>query len=115
MHGFSNAQALDYVYDDRGRLVGVIDPSGVTARYRYDATGNLVAIDRPTTGQPSILSIVPSHGVPGDTVRIHGVGFHRRPVGTPCASTGSTLPSNQPPPVNSLSASQTEPPQARSR
>jgi YD repeat-containing protein len=35
------AQAdVQYVYDENGRLAGVIDPSGNAAQYNYDAAGN---------------------------------------------------------------------------
>lgn len=37
---------VNYVYDALGRLVAVIDPSGDTATYQYDAVGNLLGITR---------------------------------------------------------------------
>lgn len=40
---------VQYVYDALGRLTQVIDPSGNTATYNYDAVGNLVSITRSTT------------------------------------------------------------------
>src|SRR5207249_12125321 len=35
-----------YVYDDLNRLIGVIDQQGNAATYTYDATGNLLRVDR---------------------------------------------------------------------
>ena len=45
---------VQYVYDQLGRLVGVIDTSGNAAAYSYDAVGNLLAISRYTAGQTSV-------------------------------------------------------------
>ena len=33
---------VTYVYDDLGRVAGVIDPSGNAAIYSYDAVGNVL-------------------------------------------------------------------------
>ncbi|MGW4240658.1 RHS repeat domain-containing protein [Streptomyces sp. NPDC004749] len=35
-----------YAYDAARRLVGVTDPDGETARYRYDEAGNRLGVDR---------------------------------------------------------------------
>jgi len=37
---------IHYVYDDLGRLVGVVDQDGNAATYTYDAVGNILAIGR---------------------------------------------------------------------
>lgn len=37
---------ITYIYDPGGRLTEVIDPSGNTATYQYDAAGNLKSITR---------------------------------------------------------------------
>jgi YD repeat-containing protein len=42
-----------YIYDDVGRLTGVIDAAGDSAGYRYDAVGNLVGIQRAAPGGPA--------------------------------------------------------------
>ena len=42
-----------YIYDDVGRLTGVIDAAGDSAGYRYDAAGNLIGIQRATDGRCS--------------------------------------------------------------
>jgi YD repeat-containing protein len=65
-----------YIYDDLGRLVGVVDQNGNAATYTYDAVGNLLAITRTNAGVVSIISISPSTGAtPGTSVTISGTGF----------------------------------------
>ncbi|MGH9410197.1 MAG: beta strand repeat-containing protein [Vicinamibacterales bacterium] len=67
---------VQYIYDDLGRLVGVIDQSGNAATYTYDAVGNLLSITRTSAGTVSIISVSPSTGAaPGATVTINGTGF----------------------------------------
>ena len=69
------ANPIKYVYDELGRLLAVIDPSGDTATYKYDATGNILFISRANSGQLSIISFTPQKGVVGSTVTINGTGF----------------------------------------
>jgi len=64
-----------YIYDDLGRLTGVIDPSGNAAGYSYDAVGNLLAINRYSAAQISVLNFSPANGPVGTTVTISGTGF----------------------------------------
>ena len=64
-----------YVYDESGRLVGVIDTNGDAAAYNYDAVGNLLSITRSTATQVRILEFTPNAGPIGQTVTIHGTGF----------------------------------------
>jgi YD repeat-containing protein len=71
----SAQSGVQYVYDQLGRLVGVIDPSGNAAGYSYDAVGNLLAITRFTASQASVLQFTPSSGPIGTTVTIYGTGF----------------------------------------
>ena len=74
------AQApIQYVYDALGRLVAVIDVKGDTARYTYDAAGNLLSIQRYTSLQISIISYAPDSGAAGTTVAISGTGFSNQP------------------------------------
>jgi YD repeat-containing protein len=37
---------ITYIYDGPGWLIGLVDPAGDTAVYRYDAVGNLLSISR---------------------------------------------------------------------
>ncbi|MGH7486726.1 MAG: IPT/TIG domain-containing protein, partial [bacterium] len=66
---------IQYVYDDVGRLIAVVDPSGDTATYTYDAVGNLLSIDRHASSQVSIISFSPASGPTGTVVTIFGTGF----------------------------------------
>ncbi|MFE0824140.1 RHS repeat-associated core domain-containing protein [Streptomyces sp. NPDC058847] len=64
-----------YAYDAAGRLVGVTDPDGETARYRYDKAGNRLGIDRYASSTLSVLSVVPVRAAPGTQVTLSGTGF----------------------------------------
>ena len=66
---------ISYVYDELGRLVAVIDPSGDTARYSYDAVGNLLSISRYSSSTISIIHFTPKKGPVGTTVTIYGTSF----------------------------------------
>jgi YD repeat-containing protein len=83
--------AIQYVYDDLGRLIMVIDPSGNAAEYVYDAVGNILEIRRSTLAGVAILDFAPPRGVVGTRVTIQGrrfstvpaenqVGFHGVPA-----------------------------------
>ena len=63
-----------YVYDEAGRLVGVVDAAGNTTTYTYDATGNIVSIVRGSSAV-SILEFSPNSGPVGTRVTITGAGF----------------------------------------
>jgi YD repeat-containing protein len=67
--------AVQYVYDELGRLIAVIDTSGDTAVYHYDAVGNVLSIARHASSQVSIISFTPGEGPIGTQVRIFGTGF----------------------------------------
>jgi len=71
--------AVAYIYDELGRLVGVIDPSGNAAGYSYDAVGNITSITRSTASQVSILQFTPKSGPVGTVVTISGTGFSATP------------------------------------
>ncbi|MFE6978574.1 IPT/TIG domain-containing protein [Streptomyces sp. NPDC057682] len=64
-----------YAYDATGRLVGVSDPDGETARYRYDEAGNRLGVDRFPSSTLSVLSLVPVRAQTGRTVTLSGTGF----------------------------------------
>ena len=70
---------VGYVYDELGRLVQVTDPSGDSAIYRYDAVGNIIAIERPGSTTVSISEFTPNSGPAGTTVTISGSGFSTTP------------------------------------
>lgn len=66
---------VEYVYDELGRLTGVIDASGQSARYVYDPLGNVNPIARTGAGAVSLIEFTPNSGPAGTTVTILGTGF----------------------------------------
>jgi len=66
---------VTYLYDELGRLTGVIDAAGNAATYSYDAVGNILSIQRYSPSQVSVLSFTPGQGASGDSVTIYGTGF----------------------------------------
>ncbi len=70
---------IQYFYDELGRLVAVVDPSGDTATYTYDAVGNILSIGRHASSQVSIITFSPGSGPIGTTVLISGTGFSSTP------------------------------------
>ena len=77
------ADAPAYVYDDAGRLTAVIDPTGDTAIYNYDAVGNLLSITRQASSTLSVLDFTPKSGPVGTTVTIYGTASARPRARTP--------------------------------
>jgi YD repeat-containing protein len=70
-----NNGPVNYVYNDLGRLVGVIDILGNAATYNYDAVGNILSITRVAAGQVSIIQFSPKSGPIGSSVTVQGTGF----------------------------------------
>jgi YD repeat-containing protein len=70
-----NNGPVSYVYDDLGRLAGVIDANGNAAEYFYDSVGNIQSISRFTATQISIIQFSPENGPVGTAVTINGTGF----------------------------------------
>ncbi|MGH7256523.1 MAG: IPT/TIG domain-containing protein [Nitrospirales bacterium] len=71
------AGEAEYAYDALGRLTTVVDETGETAIYVYDAVGNLLRIDRHTPGGSGIdiFALLPDKGAVGSAVKIQGYGF----------------------------------------
>jgi YD repeat-containing protein len=65
----------DYVYDEAGRLVTALHPSGELARYEYDAAGNIIRIKRETAPTQGVIDFNPRIGKAGTPVTILGRGF----------------------------------------
>jgi len=74
-----NNGPVSYIYDDLGRLVGVIDVLGNAATYSYDAVGNILSITRLNPNQVSIMQFSPKGGPLGASVTISGTGFSSTP------------------------------------
>jgi YD repeat-containing protein len=70
---------ITYIYDELGRLVGVVDPASDAAIYRYDAVGNLLSISRFPSSQVSIIEFTPNSGPSGATVTVYGTGYSLTP------------------------------------
>src|SRR5881398_2364367 len=83
---------VQYVYDALGRLTQVIDPSGNTATYNYDAVGNLLSITRSTTSPSglAVFSFSPAQGSVGQTVTIQGQNFSVTPSANTVKFNGTT-------------------------
>jgi YD repeat-containing protein len=77
MPGLVRAQTgtITYIYDDLGRLVGVVDPAGDAVTYTYDAVGNVQSISRQSSSLVSVIEFTPDGGAVGTTVTIYGTGF----------------------------------------
>ena len=77
-HAAAQSPAIQYAYDELGRLVAVVDQQGNAAVYVYDAVGNLLAIQRfdaATLPGVAITAVVPEKGKAGTVVSILGKGF----------------------------------------
>ncbi|HEV2197725.1 MAG TPA: RHS repeat domain-containing protein [Candidatus Acidoferrum sp.] len=83
---------VQYVYDALGRLTQVVDPSGNTATYNYDAVGNLLSITSSTTSPSglAVFSFSPSQGSVGQTVTIQGQNFSATPSSNTVKFNGTT-------------------------
>jgi YD repeat-containing protein len=64
-----------YVYDDDGRLIVVISPTGEASTYEYDAAGNFTRIRRFLSTDLEMLAFTPHQGPVGTSVTIYGTGF----------------------------------------
>jgi YD repeat-containing protein len=82
MPGLVRAQSggtITYIYDELGRLVGVVDPAGDAVTYTYDAVGNVQSISRQSSSLVSVIEFTPDGGAAGTTVTIYGTGFSTTP------------------------------------
>jgi len=74
----ATAGDINYVYDEAGRLIGVITPTE-TVTYSYDAVGNLLSVSRGNASQVSIIDFSPNGGPVGTEVTIFGTAFSATP------------------------------------
>ena len=96
LHAQAQQPVIHYLYDDLGRLVGVVDPDGNAATYTYDAVGNILAISRhnvaDTTGPVGITLVSPTQGMIGTPVAIFGRGFSGDPAQNTVSFGGAIAP-----------------------
>src|SRR5215213_1846420 len=85
-----DAGPITNIYDELGRLVAVIDPSGDTVVYKYDEVGNLLTISRGNASQLSIIEFTPDKGLIGAAVTIYGTGFSQTPGDNTVKFNGTT-------------------------
>jgi YD repeat-containing protein len=78
------------IYDEVGRLVAVVDPTGDTVRYSYDAVGNLLSITRASSSSLSVIEFTPDKGPVGSSVTIFGTGFSTTPGNNTVKFNGTT-------------------------
>jgi len=85
-----DAGPITNIYDESGRLLAVVDPSGETVTYKYDAVGNLLSISRSVSSQLSIIEFTPDKGPIGASVIIYGTGFSATPSDNTVKFNGTT-------------------------
>jgi YD repeat-containing protein len=86
----SGTNPVSYVYDELGRLIGVVDAAGDSAAYKYDAVGNILSITRQSSSQLAIISFAPQSGLVGSTVTISGTAFSPTPSQNTVQFNGTT-------------------------
>ncbi|MGH7268084.1 MAG: IPT/TIG domain-containing protein, partial [Candidatus Rokuibacteriota bacterium] len=84
------AADIVYHYDELGRLRAVVDHSGESSEFTYDATGNLLGVIRRPAGAVAIIEFSPKRGPIGTEVRVHGVGFDATPASNTVTFDGIT-------------------------
>ncbi len=86
------ADTAQYYYDELGRLVGVVNEQGDAVVYNYDAVGNLLSIQRFTTGATGvgIFLMAPGSSIVNKNVEIRGFGFTTPPSSNQVQFNGTT-------------------------
>ena len=74
------ADLVQYFYDELGLLVGMVVGQGKVPVYNYDEVGNLLSIERFTTGTTgiSIFVVPPASALVATDVEIRSFGFSAR-------------------------------------
>jgi len=71
----ARADNAQYFYDPGGRLIGMIDPTNGSAKYSYDAAGNITSITRTASTTMGVVQFFPMTGPVGTSVTISGTAF----------------------------------------
>jgi len=90
--GMAQAAAVQYVYDELGRLVAEVDAAGEVTVYAYDAAGNLVSVSRDASAQIAIVAFAPSRARVGEEVTLYGFGFVPDPAQNAVSFNGAPAP-----------------------
>jgi YD repeat-containing protein len=69
------ADNAQYFYDPGGRLIGMIDATNGSAKYSYDAAGNITSIARTLSTTMGVVQFFPTRGPAGTSVTISGTSF----------------------------------------
>ena len=67
-----------FIYDQNGRLAAAVTPTD-SAKWTYDAVGNITAITRQAATTLSVIEFAPHSGQVGATVTIYGTAFSTTP------------------------------------
>ncbi len=70
-----STDAVSYIYDQAGKLIGVVDQNSNSATYNYDAAGNILSIGNQASTQVSIIDFRPKSGAVAGPVTLYGTGF----------------------------------------
>ena len=81
---------FEYVYDELGQLIKVIDSTGITLEYIYDVVGNTKEIKRTISGELAIYDFAPKQGPIGTRVTLRGRGFSPNPLTDIVAFSGTS-------------------------
>ena len=76
---------VQYICDNLGRLLQVVDGKGNVATYTYDAVGNLRSIMRNTSGvgAPTITAFISNTGKAGTSVNVSFTGTNLTSLRSP--------------------------------
>lgn len=80
MQSGNTSRNIQYIYDDKNRLVMVIEPPCTKTKYSYDDAGNTTLIET-INGKITIDSVQPPSASPFTFVRINGGIFNPQPSG----------------------------------
>jgi YD repeat-containing protein len=80
MQSGNTSRNIQYIYDDKNRLVMVIEPPCTKTKYSYDDAGNTTLIET-SNGKITIDSVQPPSASPFTFVRINGGIFNPQPSG----------------------------------
>jgi RHS repeat-associated protein len=67
-----------FIYDQNGRLAAAVTPTD-SAKWTYDAVGNITAITRQVATTLSVIEFAPHSGQVGTTVTVYGTAFSTTP------------------------------------